>query len=1276
MFNFLDIFKKKVSPTSTYQAPTPNGQPIEQPKDFINTLSSSLSKVVAPPPKKQIPFSYKPQPVSLEEQSRRDNSFGGLFINTLGESVKKIAQMGNIITDPLNSGKAILRGTAREIASVGITVGQNLSAGNLINFNPIGLNIQKFNPVKDTFVVPRKGWEQFIFGEEPIGGITEEAGVITKQSAKSTEEIFNMKPGSIENNSFFKKGILPFMAFSQIVGDLYTGGKSKGLTSLVDDTIKSTTIHETEKLLRDVNFSEDIVKKYSVPLTENTSTSEATKIIKEATAEHSQNLMNKANEELAVLNEKQKEGAILSADEIQKQEFLSKNKNKPEVLNATYQNERIDVSQDTPESLLERDSMAKREAQVVNPKLTEKLAKTNTTIGVSDTLRKEGYIPTEQNILDLKNTSDADEIKAILKTMEKDMTPQSTFQRYYDKVRTYIDDSAQAAKRAVQNKEYQKTGELNLYEDRSIFPNILRVEVNKIKSEGEAIITRLENAQKELKIPNLVDDANSYAKYKNSIEYNKLHGEGTSGVSTESAQAELKRIEEQPHFKEVEKAQKELVEFNKKILKETLDAGNITKEAYDEMNLAYENYVTMNRVMDEVGRDTMAGIGGVTDTLGSGIKKRKGSVREVRNVFENSVENAIRLSNRNQKNLFNNRIAEEVRNNDFLGKVVSAEDFKTTEKAMDRNVIAFNENGKKKLIVFKDPLVAEAISGANLVSSGTASVVMNTIGTLTRIYNNLLTRFNVGFMGANPIRDIQEMSVALDSLNLQKGTVTKTALGVPIAQKEIANHIYRGIPSKDYDELLSLGGAQGGQSLSLKPDINPEKAGRKNIIKQVVKQFDQANEVLENGTRLSVYKTLKKAGVPKERAAYIANEATINYSRKGTAGPLINSLYSFANVTFQANAKFLRAMKNPKTASKVLAIVYGASLAQSQYNDMVAPDWRKQVPEKTRDTNLIIVYGKKPDGSLNYFTMPLAQSLRPIFIASNAINGDVPQKKSLTRKILGSMFDMFNPIGGSLDNPISMFTPTIARPLTDVGQNKSWTGSNIKPDTFGREVPESERYYDSLHNSFMGEGLIKGTKEIAKQGVELSPADVEYLIKQSSGGLGQTIINATQSIKNAISKEPIKKTEIPLVSRFLKETDIEKMTDYPDETLKDTVMEQERKSIQNKREAGKLYDEWSKLPPDEAAIKWEELNQTNKPLAQKIIDIANERKLGLTSREKKINQLNVENGERAKYLYKEIMDLPPEKRAEKWQEYKDKKMISSQVEEQIRWLIKNGGSTE
>lgn len=910
-----------------------------------------------------------------------------------------------------------------------------------------------------------------------------------------------------------------------------------------------------------------------------------------------------------------------------------------------------------------------------NLKLTDDLVKEENSAVISESLRKRGYTPNETDLLELKLAKTPDEVNTILGRIPKTETTNS-IKDYFEKAVTYMQDSAYKVKGLTKNADYTKGSELNLYEKRSIMPNQIRGQV-------QDTATKAENVLKDIRttIPKditdqakYLNDVESYGKYKHAIEYNAKHGDKASGVATELAQKELSRIDSLLYKDSIKEHSKKIIDFNKSIRDDLVDSGLLSKKDVEEFG--YENYVSFNRVMNKIDQNTgFLNVSGVSDVVGSGIKARKGSELQVKNTIESSIENALMLSNRAAKNRYNQSIAEEIKLNPQIGEVISDSPYIKT-KATDRNVIPFMEDGKKKLIVFKDENIAEALSGANLQETGTGSAIIKTIGSLTRVYNNLLTRFNVGFLAANPIRDVQEMAVALDSLNIPKSSVSKTALQVPKSQKEIFDHIYRGKKSADYEELVKLGGAQGGQGLSLKEVVDPVTLKGTNLVKKVVNNIDNANEILENATRLSVFKQLKKAGINPERAAYVANEATINYARKGTAGPFLNSLYSFANVSLQANAKFLRAMKNPKTAAKVGGIVFGASKGATELNNLIDENWRDHVPEKTRDTNIIIGLGMSEDGKFTYAKIPVAQSLRPLLIGANAINGDTPKKLSVGEKILNSFFEMFNPLGGNLDNPISMLTPTIARPAIDVMQNKAWTGYGITPDTFGKDVAPSQNYFDSLQDTTLGKGAIKATQALSDIGIELSPANLEYLVKQYTGGVGKTVTDSVDSLVNIINKEPVQSNQVPVVSRFFGTSDPEKVKQFSGDArdIKKLQREQDTQSTINSRDVRNFAKEFEKSINGKSKLSDAQLEAQYNELIQRVPDLDKKvEKAILKGNMDKIStslmKLNVKNGKRAQGIYEQLKGKTPEQQIDIIDTLTENKVLTPQVEAQLEELM-------
>lgn len=101
-----------------------------------------------------------------------------------------------------------------------------------------------------------------------------------------------------------------------------------------------------------------------------------------------------------------------------------------------------------------------------------------------------------------------------------------------------------------------------------------------------------------------------------------------------------------------------------------------------------------------------------------------------------------------------------------------------------------------------------------------------------------------------------------------------------------------------------------------------------------------------------------------------------------------------------------------------------------------------------------------------------------------------------------------------------------------------------------------------------------------------------------------------------------------------------------------------------------LYQKLKEMPKEQAKIEFNRLIKENPEMANKINDLIQEDKSGLTYTEKMIKQLGVENGQRAKYVVEELNKLSKEEKRSYYQNLIDKKIITKQVNSQILELLK------
>jgi hypothetical protein len=91
------------------------------------------------------------------------------------------------------------------------------------------------------------------------------------------------------------------------------------------------------------------------------------------------------------------------------------------------------------------------------------------------------------------------------------------------------------------------------------------------------------------------------------------------------------------------------------------------------------------------------------------------------------------------------------------------------------------------------------------------------------------------------------------------------------------------------------------------------------------------------------------------------------------------------------------------------------------------------------------------------------------------------------------------------------------------------------------------------------------------------------------------------------------------------------------------------------------------MPKAEALAEIKKLNDTNPALAEKVVDVLKEDKLGLTRTEQKIKSLGVTNGDRAEFLVDKLSEFKTkEEKLAYIKEMTRKKVITDKVWAQMK----------
>ena len=417
-----------------------------------------------------------------------------------------------------------------------------------------------------------------------------------------------------------------------------------------------------------------------------------------------------------------------------------------------------------------------------------------------------------------------------------------------------------------------------------------------------------------------------------------------------------------------------------------------------------------------------------------------------------------------------------------------------------------------------------------------------------------------------------------DSLNLRMVKFMKKKFSdLPMATAD-DNYLNR-----MYDEFVKAGGhmrmfdAKDFKSMYIElRNMTRTKSKPAELLGKVMSYVDMLSDVSENATRFNVYLHLAEAfdkhlyqraqregwdkakldemiAMGRQRATNEALEITVNFSRKGAGAPFFNALYMFSSATIGGNVRLLRNLwrKDSTTAEnmKRVGVFMGAASLGAAAISLLCRSFMgddddgvnryDKIPSYIRDANLIIpaIFG---DGG--YLKIPLPYGYNTFWTLGNVIDSVFHKRMKPGEgaiRIVKSMFDNFNPIGGSGTGSISAFVPTMFRPISQIFENKNAFGYEIRPESsVGKaEVPDSQKYW-STNPSFyraVAETLNSWTfgSKVESGLIDVSPETLQHLVESYGGGVGRILTQALDIATSPYTGAPVEMKGIPLLSTFV-----------------------------------------------------------------------------------------------------------------------------------------------
>lgn len=701
----------------------------------------------------------------------------------------------------------------------------------------------------------------------------------------------------------------------------------------------------------------------------------------------------------------------------------------------------------------------------------------------------------------------------------------------------------------------------------------------------------------------------------------KPNNEALSGMSDADAKAILKKHAGNEKLQELGKLVDRMTKFTRSRM---VDGQLVPKGMVELWEKTYSHYVPLMRDEEKGGIRKSRGF----VVRGQESKQRTGSERRAVNILENifaQAESTIIRAEKAEAARALYRLAKanpnpdlwKVRKNKVTLKI--NEETGLMEWEVDKlhrekdHVLIVKLNGEEHLIEFNEnnPSAVEIAKALKNLDAPQIPKVISLAGEGTRYIGKWLTTRNILFASRNFLRDVQHALFNLSDTPIsgKEGQVLKNLPQAAIGYI----HAMRGKESDDKytsyaHEFMEAGGETG--FIRSMTSIDDYRADLERQIKEMNQEnvdprkwwrltweaVENANNVIENSTRLAVYIVARENGISIRKAAMIAGEITVDFNKRGKWSGWMNSLWMFSNANIQGHARMLAALKHSKKARILAASLVGAGFVMSfaaramlGKDDETGQDVWDEISDFDKERNWIIPIpwkgGKEP-----FVRVPMAQGLHVLPNVGRALEEMIFSSKKLNpiEKMLRLALltvDAFNPFGaaGSLGQFIA---PSAAKPIIQIAENKSFTGLPLHRGDApfgGYNAPAYSKAYRNTpkHWTAMSKWLnnITGGDDVSSGHVDIAPETLRLAITSYlMPGVSSQIVDPVFSLATkALGDEAISVKDIPGLSSFVGLA--------PDERAKERAVYDRLSDLRNDINVIKEYRKQGRLKEAREGVK-------------------------------------------------------------------------------------------
>ena len=479
------------------------------------------------------------------------------------------------------------------------------------------------------------------------------------------------------------------------------------------------------------------------------------------------------------------------------------------------------------------------------------------------------------------------------------------------------------------------------------------------------------------------------------------------------------------------------------------------------------------------------------------IKAQKGTDKSILSPIESTVRQTAKIMDLISRN---DTIGKLVALKDVMKDDIVAYDGKATIPSTMEKISYFEDGQKKDYLVPKD--IGEAVKRLNKQQ---VDMITNIARQQASLFRTGVTGANLGFaLISNPIRDIQSLAINSDSMNLAQ---------LPYYWlKGFAQGITKG---KTYREFMAAGGGQGGQFRqdaipSTARDLTDNKAQKAwrtvtspGKLLGLIPTIEGIGNKFELAPRLAEFNAAKRKGASSREAAFKARNVTVDFSKSGEVGQVLNQFVPFLNARAQGTINTLTAFKKHPVRSSLRAGILIALPAILAYMHNMK-DYEEEydsIPDYVKGDNFIIIFGKGRDeeGNLTQVVkIPKGEVgkivANPIEAFMDALHGKAPLDYAGMVLQLGSNLsplDFANNGKLALNRTIGGAMPPVVKAMVEHFANYSFYQDRPLVSDSLKKLPKDEQVYDSTTEVARRIGAVTGQ----------SPILIDNSIRNITGGI-------------------------------------------------------------------------------------------------------------------------------------------------------------------------------